>query len=305
VVGHVEQLRLSACYQKSEALTCVTCHDPHAKERPKDTVAYYRQKCLDCHADQPCRLAEAERLKKEPADNCAACHMPRGATDIPHVAFTHHRIGRHPVPDAPAPTGPPELVPMEDLSHLPEVDRQRNLGLANLQVLRDPPPGLPRELFRERARALLGAVHAAGLRDAETAQGLAEIYATEDLPRAGGYAREALGAADLSSASRAGALMVLAYRELQGRDFAAAAELLRQVVRLRRYPEDWHLLGMCALEQGRPAEAVPALQQALAIRPSRPATHAALAEAYRQTGDVVRAAAHYQKARWLSQHRQE
>jgi Tfp pilus assembly protein PilF len=99
--------------------------------------------------------------------------------------------------------------------------------------------------------------------------------------------------------------MVLAYRELQGRDFAAAAELLRQVVRLRRYPEDWHLLGMCALEQGRPAEAVPALRQALAIRPSRPATHAALAEAYRQTGDVVRAAAHYQKARWLSQHRQE
>ncbi len=305
VVGHVEQLRLSACYRKSEELTCVTCHDPHAKERPKDPVAYYRQKCLDCHAEQPCRLAEAERRKKEPADNCAACHMPRGATDIPHVAFTHHRIGRHPAPPASAPTGPPELVAMEDLSHLSELDRKRNLGLANLQVYRDPPHGLPRETFRDRAQALLGAVYEAGLRDGETCQGLAEAYATEDLPRAAGYAREALAASDLTSASRAGALMVLAYQGLQGRDFAAAAGLLREVVRLRRYPEDWHLLGMCALEQGRPAEAIPALRQALAIRPSRPATHAALAEAYRQLGDGPRAAEHLEKARWLAQHRQE
>jgi predicted CXXCH cytochrome family protein len=305
VVGHVEQLRLSTCYRKAEELTCVTCHDPHARERPKDTVAYYRQKCLGCHADHPCSVAPAERRKKEPADNCAACHMPRGSTDIPHVAFTHHRIGRHPAPPAPAPAGPPELVPMEDLTHLSEVDRQRNLGLANVQVYRDPPYGLPREPFRGRARSLLGAVREAGLRDGETAQGLAEVYATEDIARAAGYAREALAAGDLTPAARAGALMVLAYQELQGRDFAAAAGLLREVVRLRRYPEDWHLLGMCALEQGRPAEAVPAFRRALAIRPSRPATHAALAEAYRQLGDSRQAAEHHEKARWLAQHRQE
>lgn len=29
VVGHVKQLRRSACYQKSSTLTCLTCHDPH------------------------------------------------------------------------------------------------------------------------------------------------------------------------------------------------------------------------------------------------------------------------------------
>ncbi len=29
VVGHVEQLRNSKCYQGSKDLTCVTCHDPH------------------------------------------------------------------------------------------------------------------------------------------------------------------------------------------------------------------------------------------------------------------------------------
>src|SRR5262249_4006137 len=49
VVGHMEQLRRSNCYQKSE-MTCLTCHDPHARQRPANPVAFYRQKCLDCHA---------------------------------------------------------------------------------------------------------------------------------------------------------------------------------------------------------------------------------------------------------------
>src|SRR5262249_24330641 len=131
VVGHVEQLRRSVCYQKSEDLSCVTCHDPHARERPKDAVAYYRARCLSCHETRGCSLDQAERLKKDPADSCAACHMPRGDTDIPHVAFTNHRIVR----EAPRRTAEgagrlPELVPTDDLSHLPPLDRQRNLGLA-------------------------------------------------------------------------------------------------------------------------------------------------------------------------------
>jgi len=95
VVGHVEQLRQSKCYEKSPGLTCVSCHDPHTRSKPADPVAFYRQKCLDCHATKPCSLPPEPRLKQNPADNCAACHMPKGDTDISHVAFTHHRIGKH------------------------------------------------------------------------------------------------------------------------------------------------------------------------------------------------------------------
>ncbi|HVS35327.1 MAG TPA: cytochrome c3 family protein, partial [Gemmataceae bacterium] len=95
VVGHMEQLRQSKCYQKSPDLSCLTCHDPHQSEKPKDWVAFYRRKCLDCHDSHPCRLDEAERRRKQPADDCSACHMPRSGTDIPHIAFTHHRIGLH------------------------------------------------------------------------------------------------------------------------------------------------------------------------------------------------------------------
>ena len=105
VAGHIGQLRQSACYQKSADLTCLTCHDPHAAEKPNDPTAYYRQKCLGCHSAQACGLDEARRRAKDPADNCLACHMPRGDTEIPHLAFTNHRIARRPAA-RPADLGP-------------------------------------------------------------------------------------------------------------------------------------------------------------------------------------------------------
>ena len=89
VVGHMEQLRLSACYQKSGEMTCLTCHHPHQKAAPKDSVAYYRQKCLSCHSERPCGLDQTMRLRKDPADNCASCHMPR-ARVMANSVFTDH-----------------------------------------------------------------------------------------------------------------------------------------------------------------------------------------------------------------------
>ncbi len=148
VVGHIEQLRRSVCYQKSPALTCLTCHDPHAREKPHDAVAFYRQQCLKCHAEQQCRLPLAERRRKDAMDNCAGCHMPRGDTDIPHIAFTHHRIGRHAAPPPAVAGRVPELVPIDEAPHLTPLDQQRNLGLAYMEVaqsrLRAARRGVPR-----------------------------------------------------------------------------------------------------------------------------------------------------------------
>ncbi len=151
VVGHVEQMRASVCYQKSESLTCLTCHDPHQRTLPKDKTAYYRQKCLECHADHPCSLDQVARLKKNAQDDCAACHMPRGDTEIPHIAFTHHRIGRHAAAPLTATEPGATLVPLDNVAHLPAVDQQRNLGLANLEVSRSASAPYS-ETFRERAR---------------------------------------------------------------------------------------------------------------------------------------------------------
>lgn len=65
VVGHVEQMRLSRCYQASDSLTCITCHDPHNKPTPEDRLQRYRSACLTCHSVQACGINEAERLQKK------------------------------------------------------------------------------------------------------------------------------------------------------------------------------------------------------------------------------------------------
>jgi hypothetical protein len=304
VVGHIGQLQQSACYQKSSELTCLTCHDPHARQKPKDSIAFYRQKCLSCHAEEACKLDPAQRQKRAAGDNCAACHMPRGGTDIPHIAFTHHRIGRHTGPRPPEFDTVPNLVPTEDVSHLSSLDQKRNLGLAYLDALRNPIYGRYAGVFGERVREHLEAVRAEGLREGDLAEGLAQVCWNQDLQLSAGYARLALQANDLSSEGRAMALIVRAHSEARERKFQSAIELLGELVRMRRFAEDWRLLGKCYLDQGQPAQALASLQQALAIRPYRYTVHADLAETYRRLGDLVRAGEHEKKARWLLENNQ-
>ena len=73
-------------------------------------------------------------MSKSAEDNCVACHMPQSPTEIPHFAFTHHRIGLHDVDQPPVDKGIESLVPLVDLSHLPKIEQDRLLGLAYLQL---------------------------------------------------------------------------------------------------------------------------------------------------------------------------
>ncbi len=95
--GHVEQMTLSRCYTESQgALGCISCHDPHALPAPETKTAYYRARCLECHADRGCSLPAPSRLEKSASDDCTACHMPRRTTeDVTHLATTIHRITRN------------------------------------------------------------------------------------------------------------------------------------------------------------------------------------------------------------------
>lgn len=90
VISHAEQLSLSACARASRGkLWCGTCHDPH--QRPAEPAAYFRERCLGCHA------ATLEPSHAAAGRDCVSCHMPRlAARDGGHTAFTDHRIARQP-----------------------------------------------------------------------------------------------------------------------------------------------------------------------------------------------------------------
>jgi hypothetical protein len=95
-VGAVEQMDASRCFRESRGerkLGCVSCHDPHVYPAPETKIAYYRRRCLECHADRGCILPPADRAERQ-ADNCIACHMPPTGSEVNHTSVTDHRIPR-------------------------------------------------------------------------------------------------------------------------------------------------------------------------------------------------------------------
>jgi Tfp pilus assembly protein PilF len=95
-VGHVEQMHESRCYLETQGrLGCISCHDPHRLPTEQERVGYYRERCLECHAERGCRLPAAVRREQSRDDDCTGCHMPRsGTVDVIHTATVNHRIPR-------------------------------------------------------------------------------------------------------------------------------------------------------------------------------------------------------------------
>jgi predicted CXXCH cytochrome family protein len=122
MASHVERLKLSPCFIKSlefverngnaksnelrpykDAMTCVTCHDPHVSVKATDKNVFNKT-CVRCHHSKEenaemgianntliCTEDKVKRLAVQ--DNCVKCHMPKNSTtDIPHVSVTDHFI---------------------------------------------------------------------------------------------------------------------------------------------------------------------------------------------------------------------
>jgi hypothetical protein len=65
----------SKCFLKSQTLTCVTCHDPHADAGNDLTV--YSKKCQSCHNNPDhSSLAAGATTASFYKSNCIDCHMP-------------------------------------------------------------------------------------------------------------------------------------------------------------------------------------------------------------------------------------
>jgi predicted CXXCH cytochrome family protein len=300
VTGHVEQLHASKCYQKSDTLTCLTCHDPHGFPEPAERVEYYRATCLSCHAESACKVDPAQRAKESPQNSCVQCHMPTAATDIPHVAFSHHRIGIHPkyrpfqksIPAWDPASGRDVLEPFHDLSGYSELDRKRALGLAYRKAGSHAEIGPVAELFNRRAYQLLSEVWDQGLRDGAIAAALATGNYRFNLGDVQSFAEAALADPHLDGSDLCAMLFLLADAEFKRGNSVAASERLRRLTTLRRNAVDWSYLSRCERAQGRLPEGLQALETAARIGTTAPRFHRELADLYQKLGDWDRAAWH-------------
>jgi predicted CXXCH cytochrome family protein len=112
-VSQVEQMRSSACFQKSAGkLGCISCHDPHESPAAESRADYYRSRCLECHTDRGCSLPVVEQSAAPAQGSCVHCHMPKLETkDVAHTSLTDHRVMKK--PDQ---TPPPQAeVPWDEL----------------------------------------------------------------------------------------------------------------------------------------------------------------------------------------------
>ena len=266
VVGHVDQLRQSRCWQKSQ-LTCTSCHNPHAFPDEANRDAYYRAICLDCHSDGDCSVDTLTRQRKSPQNNCVTCHMPASETEIPHLAFTHHRIGVHDdeLPPKRIADSPGLLVAITDLSKWSEIDRRRMLGLANLEFSESNSGRQSAGIHRQRAFTLLSEVWDRGLRDSETASALTALSASTGDKRLRLFANSILENPDSSPDAQLNGLLGRALDFSNAGEPGAAARMMEEVVKRRRVAGDWMLLAEFQLKEGKQPEGARSMERALSI----------------------------------------
>ena len=87
VISHFERMSQSKCRQAApDKFWCGTCHNPHSPAPAAEKAAFYRAKCMTCHATDDCKRGT----------DCVSCHMPKtSAITVQHAAFTDHSIPRN------------------------------------------------------------------------------------------------------------------------------------------------------------------------------------------------------------------
>jgi Flp pilus assembly protein TadD len=231
--------------------------------------------------------------------------MPQVETDIPHIAFTHHRIGIHnsaigPASEAESQGPPVVLVAYGDISHVVQSEQERGLGLAYLETY-SKHAGRPEfESYRRRARDLLEASLARSGNDGEVAAGLAKLYWSDDDPRALDFALAALRDSRTSTSARVNALLVAGDLHFRHGRPEAALPHLEELTRRRRLAEDHLLLAGCRAQLGRLDEAEQTARVALEIDPFRPDAYELLVKINHSRGDPSAAAEFLQKMEQLT-----
>jgi tetratricopeptide (TPR) repeat protein len=220
--------------------------------------------------------------------------MPKGPTaDLPHVAFTHHRIGIHEEPPPSSENSVEEkiLIPMGDVSHLQPIDQDRCLGLAYMELLESPSADQGKAAMH-RGKTLLEGVVSRGLSDGEVEAGLATCYRKEKPYQAIQQARKALAHANLSPDTRIKMLWLAGSASFDLGQIDQAIQFLEPLSRIHRKAETYVLLDVCYQQKGRFEDSLKAARKAAEISPWRPDLQKRLAGLYASHGQMDLAREH-------------
>jgi predicted CXXCH cytochrome family protein len=95
--GEARDFMLGGCARK---MSCVTCHDPHAEDRPEALARLVgpagNAVCARCHQAYAAPEALRAHAHHDPAGagaSCLGCHMPRKNMGLGYALTRYHRIG--------------------------------------------------------------------------------------------------------------------------------------------------------------------------------------------------------------------
>lgn len=294
VVGHVEQLRLSRCYQAS-SMTCLTCHNPHHEPEPAKRHEYYQAACIGCHKPAECTVDAKQREKQSPENRCVQCHMPQATTEVEHVAFTHHRIGKQFPPPEAALQMAGELRPVLTLPTLSEVDCNRSLGLGYLEIANRSQDKSFGEGYARKALEFLKLARAAGLHDPLLDAGFVDAHSLRNLD-ATKYIGDALAHPDLPGRERCTLMFQQAQSLIQQSRLQEAVAVLNELKKSRRTAIDYLTLADCERVLGNNEKSIAAFEDAVRINPRLWKVQRLLADHYRRLGNNEKAAWHEARA---------
>ena len=272
VVGHVEQLHQSKCYQKAQNLTCITCHDPHRTIEPSKSVDHYRSICLHCHDNESCNEPLEQRLSLKNND-CSNCHMPKKGSEVPHTAFTHHRIGIHSDRESQSEVIA-GLTPVLDTSGISQVALERCEALAKFQVMQeDPGANEFRNYGMDAARSLIQLKNA-GKDDSESNTVLALLARSQQQPAiAMDLAAEVVEKEKSPNRAKIEATRVLAQLAYQRQDYKKAVGYYLQLTSFAQEPVDHFFLGVSQQNSGDSAAAIASLSRTVELAPNYVEAH--------------------------------
>jgi tetratricopeptide (TPR) repeat protein len=217
--------------------------------------------------------------------------MPSSDTNVPHVAFTHHRIGIHDERSAKAPDAKAaQLAPVLDVAHLPAADRDRTLGLAYMRLAVDNLQNEKFAFYSSQSEELLRRAAAEGISDPATLAALSiHDKASGDLAAARQRAEAALADPAISPSDRIVATHALATLFAQEQQFSQARPLAEQLTQWRAEPGDWLLLAACRSQMRDLNGAIAALDRAIDLDPTMVNAYPRLAELYQARGEAANA----------------